>query len=99
MIDVTGVTEGMDVVDANGDSIGTVAAVRTTMIGGSGLDTGGVVDADAGSTPNTYVEIRNDATLWVPVNQIASLDGDSVHLQCERYACADQYNIEPPGLK
>ena len=99
MIDLPGVREGLDVLDSGGDKIGTVRAVRTTEIGGSGFDTGGVADADAGSTPNTYVEVANGRTLWVPSTQIAFVDGDGVHLECERYGCEDRYGIEPPGLK
>jgi hypothetical protein len=98
VIDLAGVTEGMDVLDSAGDKIGTVRAVRTTMIGGSGFDTGGLTDADAGATPNTYVEIADGQTLWVPSNQIASVDGDGVHLECERSGCEDRYGLEPPGL-
>lgn len=98
MIDIPGVREGMDVLDSGGDKIGTVRAVRTTMSGGSGFDTGGLTDADAGTTPNTYVEVANDRTLWVPSTQIAAVDGEGVHLQCERFGCEEQYALEPSGL-
>jgi hypothetical protein len=57
-----------------------------------------VIDVDAGTTPNTYVEVRNDVTLWVPVNQVASVD-DGVRLDCERFACEERYSEEPPGLE
>lgn len=99
MIDASNVREGMDVLDVNGEKIGSVAAVRATMIGGSGLDTGGMIDVDAGTTPNTYVEVRNHGTIWVPVNQVASVGEDGVHLDCERFACEERYNEEPPGLE
>lgn len=99
MIDIGSIREGADVFDSGGDKIGTVRGVRSTNVGGSGFDTEGLTDIDAGSTPNTYVEIEDGTTLWVPVNQVALIDGEGVHLECEQYACADRYGKEPPGLQ
>lgn len=98
MIDLQAVRTGMDVRDAKGEKIGTVAEVATTWEGGSGLDET-LIDADAGSTPNTYIEVRNGRTIWVPANQITAIDPDrGVTLACERFACYQAYQLEPPGL-
>lgn len=98
MIDVPGVQPGMDVYGSDGEKLGTVASVERTLIGGSGLDTGGVIDVDAGSTPNTYVKVAGDRTLWVPVQQIAGVADGRVTLTCESVACIEHYSMQPPGL-
>lgn len=98
MIDVSGVREGMDVYDSSGTKLGTVTGVQTTMMGGSGLDTDRVTDVDAGTTPNTYVEVANDHQLWFPVNQITAVDDKGVHVACDEPDCRDIYSLKPPGL-
>jgi hypothetical protein len=98
VIEVSGVREGMDVYDSAGDKIGAVVGVQTTMMGGSGLDTGKVTDVDAGTTPNTYVEVTNGHRYWFPVNQILRLDDNGVHVACDGAGCRERYTLRPPGL-
>jgi hypothetical protein len=105
MIDLSGVTTGMDVYSSDGHKIGTVDGTATTMIGGSGLDTGGVTDVDAGTTPNTYLKVHrhhligHDVELYIPSTQVLDITNDRVNVGCVRDVCEEQYAIRPTGLQ
>ncbi len=104
-IDLSGIAEGMDVYSRDGDRLGDVARVVTDWQGGSGRDTGNAGWVDAGSTPNTWIEVTRDPflglgpdTLYVPSTQINGVADDRVTLYCDRDACLSDYNQRPPGL-
>jgi hypothetical protein len=106
-VDMSGIQGGMDVYGSDDEKVGTVQGVQTTLIGGSGLDTGGVSGVEAGTTPNTYLVVeqkglfgRGGRTLYIPSTQVAGVDGDNgVRLYCTGDACGEQFNERPPGLE
>lgn len=105
MIDLSGVTGGMDVYSSDGHKIGTVEGTGATMMGGSGLDTGGVTDVDAGSTPNTYIKVHrhhligHDVELYIPSTQVLDIANGRVSVGCARDVCEEQYAIRPTGFQ
>lgn len=103
--DPSGVAEGMDVFSRDGHRLGTVTRVTFDWQGGSGRDTGNAGWVDAGATPNSWVEVERDPILglgpnrlYVPSTQIATVSDGRVTLYCDRSACLEQYQQEPPGL-
>lgn len=103
-IDLSAISEGMDVYSRDGKRVGDVARVKMDWQGGSGRDTGNAGGVDAGSTPNTWIEVAHDPllnlgpqVLYVPSTQIASVSADRVTLYCERDACLTDYQQRPPG--
>jgi hypothetical protein len=75
------------------------------MMGGSGLDTGGVTDVDAGTTPNTYIKVHrhhligHDVDLYIPSTQVLEIGDNRVTVGCARDVCEEQYAIRPTGLQ
>jgi hypothetical protein len=105
MIDLGNVTTGMDVYSVDGHKIGTVDGTGSTMMGGSGLDTGGVTDVDAGTTPNTYIKVHrhhllgHDVDLYIPSTQVLEIGDNRLTVGCARDDCEEHYNIRPTGLE
>lgn len=105
MIDLSGVTPGMDVYSSDGHKIGTVEGTAETMMGGSGLDTGGVTDVDSGTTPNTYIKVHrhhligHDVDLYIPSTQVLDIANNRVNVGCARDDCEEHYALRPPGLQ
>jgi hypothetical protein len=105
MIDLSGIATGTDVYSSDGHKIGTVEGTGTTMMGGSGLDTGGVTDVDAGTTPNTYIKVHrhhligHDVDLYIPSTQVLEIGDNRVTVGCARDVCEEQYAIRPTGLQ
>jgi hypothetical protein len=104
-IDLSGITEGMDVYSRDDDCVGQVTRVEMDWQGGSGHDTGNAGWVDAGSTPNTWIEVTRDPLLglgpkllYVPSTQIAGVSSDRVTLYCDKDACLQSYQQRPPGL-
>jgi hypothetical protein len=105
MIDLSGIATGTDVYSSDGHKLGTVEGTGTTMMGGSGLDTGGVTDVDAGTTPNTYIKVHrhhligHDVDLWIPSTQVLEIGDDRITLGCARENCEETFQIRPTGLQ
>lgn len=104
-IDLSSIRTGMDVYSRDGDRLGEVTAVEMDWQGGSGRDTGNAGWVDAGSTPNTWIEVAHNPlldlgpqVLYIPSTQVAGVSRDRVTLYCDRDACLDDYQQRPPGL-
>jgi hypothetical protein len=105
MIDLSRIATGADVYSIDGHKIGTVEGVGTTMTGGSGLDTGGETEVDAGTTPNTYLRVHrhhligHDVDLYFPSNQVMEVGDNRVTVGCARSDCEERYAMRPTGLE
>lgn len=105
MIDLSGIATGTDVYSSDGHKLGTVEGIGTTMMGGSGLDTEGETQVDAGTTPNTYIKVHRhhligkDVDLYIPSTQVLEIGDDRVTVGCARENCEEQYAIRPTGLQ
>jgi hypothetical protein len=96
----------MDVFGSDGEKVGSVVDVVTSMVGGSGLDTASEGGAQAGATPNSYLKVEHRGflgtdvrTLYIPATQVAAIEpGEGVRLQCAADNCLEQFGQEPPGL-